>query len=434
MTLSFESSAQIITTYAGNGMQGYGGDGQQAINASIGFPGGVSFSDDGSCFFTEYNNTIRKISPTGIITTIAGNGTQGFSGDGNLATMAQLYGPSHIAVDNSGNVFFTDFYNNRIRKIDVGNGFITTVAGNGTGGFNGDSGLAIQATLYSPNGIAIDDANNLYFSDYGNHRIRKIDINGIITTIAGNGGLVDSGDGGFATNASLLAPQGIAISKQHKLYIADSKRIRIVDLNTGIINTIAGDGTFGYGGDGGPADSAKFLLASDVAIGTNGRLFITDQSNHRIRSVELNNIINTSVGNGIAGYNGDGGFADTSELNSPRGITLDSCGNLYVADNGNHRIRKIAFNPTCSPEIVTGKILQTSIVFYPNPATKQLTIKSHRAKTIAVTNTMGQVVIEEVNNNGDEATINVSSLAAGVYFVKVSDKDGNVVTKRFVKE
>jgi len=427
--------AQTIATFAGNGMQGYGGDSQQAINASIGFPGGITFSKTGDCFFTENNNTIRKVSATGIISTIAGNGTQGFGGDGNVATAAQLHGPSHIAVDNSGDIFFTDFYNNRIRKIDATTGVITTIAGNTTGGFGGDSGLAILATLYSPNGIVFDDIGNLYFSDYGNHRIRRIDIAGTIATIAGNGGLVDSGDGGLAIYASILAPQGIAVVN-HKLYIADSKRIRMVDLNTGIITSIAGDGTFGYSGDGGPADSAKFLLASDVAIYGSSYLYITDQSNNRVRVVDLNtNVINTAVGNGVAGYNGDGGLADTSELNSPRGIALDSCGNLYIVDNGNHRIRKVTFNPACSPESVNELNNTSSISIYPNPAKEQLTITGNKdVKYITILNTLGQVLVEQNSYNSDKAVINVSNLGSGVYFIKVSDKNGNVATKRFVKE
>jgi sugar lactone lactonase YvrE len=275
----------------------------------------------------------------GIITTIAGNGTQGFSGDGGPATEAELYNPGYTALDPVGNLYITDGNNLRVRKVDL-NGIITTVAGNGVAGFSGDGGPATSAKLNFPAGVALDAAGNLYIADGGNNRIRKVDLNGIITTFAG-GGIGAGGDGGPATQAQLGFPSGIAVDAAGNLYIADTdfSRVRKVDLN-GIITTVAGTGEHGYSGDGGPATQAELGFPSDIAVDAAGNLYIADPDNSRVRKVDSRGIISTFAGNGHRGFSGDGGPATKAQL-EPVGVAVDAAGNVYIADIGNFRIRRI---------------------------------------------------------------------------------------------
>ena len=251
-----------IVTVAGNGSQGYSGDNGLAINAELYFPFGVFVDSHGNIFVSDaLNNRVRKIdSNTGIITTIAGNGTQGYSGDGGLAIDATLSNPQSLYVDSQGTLFITDMYNNVVRKVNAITGIITTIAGNGNGGYSGDGGPATDATLYFPEGIALDSIGNIYIVENGNFRVRKVDATtGIITTVIGNGTQGHSGDGGLAINAELNYPVGIAIDSSGNIYISDTanSRIRKVDSNTGTITTIAGNGQVGYSGDGGLAVDAQ---------------------------------------------------------------------------------------------------------------------------------------------------------------------------------
>ena len=277
---------------------------------------------------------------------MAGNGTAGFSGDGGSATNASLYLPSGVALDASGNLYFSDEYNQRIRKVGT-NGIITTVAGNGTAGFSGDGGSATNASFRYPLGVAVDASGNLYFCDYNNSRIRKVDTNGIITTVAGNGSFSFSGDGGQATYASLYGPVGLTVDTLGNLYIADKSNSRIRKVNAnGIITTVAGNGTFGLSGDGGTATSAGLNLPCAVVLDTAGNLYIADTSDNRIRKVGTNGVITTVVGDGVGRYFGEGGTALSSSLYNPNGICLDTYGNLFIADTSNQRIREwIAAGP-----------------------------------------------------------------------------------------
>jgi sugar lactone lactonase YvrE len=287
------------------------------------------------------NNRIRKIDTNGAITTVAGNGTSGFSGDGGIATSASLNAPNGLATDNVGNLYIADTNNNRIRKVDT-SGIITTIAGNGTIGFGGDGGMAVAANLSAPNEVAIDGVGNLYIADTNNNRIRKIDGGGVITTVAGSGTTGFGGDGGLAVNASLNTPSGIAIDSGGNLYIADTNNSRIREVNgTGIISTIAGNGTSGFNGDGGPAIAASLSIPVEIALDSAGNLYITDANNNRIRKVDNSGIISTVAGNGTVGFGGDGGNAVNANLNFPNGIATDSTGNVYIADTNNNRIREV---------------------------------------------------------------------------------------------
>ena len=337
----------IITTVAGNGNYNFSGDGGAATNAAFAYPAVVVVDGNGNLFIADRNNNrIRKVNVSGIITTVVGSGS-GFSGDGGAATNAALNQPWGVAVDNSGNLFIVDRFNNRIRKVDT-NGIITTVAGNGSSSFSGDGGAATNAALNYPFGVAVDAGGNLFIADTSNNRIRRVDANGIIMTVAGNGTNSFFGDGGAATNAALNYPFSIAVDAGGNLFIADynNSRIRKVDAN-GIIATVAGNGINNlFLGDGGAATNAALAYPSSVAVDAIGNLFIADFVENRIRQVDTNGIIATVAGNGINySFSGDGGAATNAALYDPESVAVDAGGNLFIADQGNNRIRKVQNNP-----------------------------------------------------------------------------------------
>jgi len=335
----------VITTVAGNGMFGFGGDNGPATAAWLYDPGGVAVDSAGNLYIADSRNyRVRKVS-NGVITTVAGIGTYhgvpGFRGDTGPATSAELYTPGAVAVDAAGNLYIADPGTQRIRK--VANGVITTVAGNGTSTFSGDNGPATSAQLEFLSGVALDSAGALYFADAQyNDRVRKV-VNGVITTVAGNGVLGLSGDNGPAINAQLGQPEGVAVDSAGNLYIADYLNNRIRKVANGVITTVAGIGTYygasGFSGDGGPATSAQLNQPEAVAADFAGNLYIADTRNNRIRKVS-NGAITTVAGNGTAGFSGDNGPATSAQLNYPGGVAVDSAGNLYIVDEC--RIRKVA--------------------------------------------------------------------------------------------
>jgi sugar lactone lactonase YvrE len=329
----------VISTVAGNGTAGFSGDGGPATSAQLGFPLGVAVDAAGNLYVADVPSHIRRVTPDGVISTVAGNGTGGFSGDGGPATSAQLYVPSSVAVDAAGNLYIADQRNSRIRKVTRG-GLISTVAGTGT--ISGDGGPATSAQLNSPGGIALDVAGNLYIADSSNNRIRKVTADGVISTVAGNGILGFSGDGGPATWARLNSPYGVAVDVAGILYIADTGNSRIRKVTAdGVISTVAGNGIWGFGGDGGPATSAQLNSPDGVAVDWGGNLYIADSTNGRIRKVNAGGVISTVAGNGNTGFGGDGGPATSAQLSFPSGVALDAAGNLYIADTINNRIRKV---------------------------------------------------------------------------------------------
>ncbi len=338
-TCIYDVQAQVITTVAGNGATIFSGDGGPATATGIQFASGLAFDASGNMYFGDFgNNAIRKVT-NGIISTIAGNGVQGFSGDGGLATSALLHGPQSILVDPVGNIYIADHWNHRVRKVAT-NGIITTVAGNGTAAFSGDGGPATSASLFYPFDMAFDNSGNLYISDQINNRIRKVAADGTITTIAGNGVQGFSGDGGPAISASLSWPKGIFLDPAGNLYIADQSnhRIRKIAAN-GIITTVAGNGTASFSGDGGNAINASLNQPQDITMDAAGNLYITDFSNQRIRKVTTSGIISTILGNGVQGFNGDGIDPLTANLHNPHSITLDASGKIYFTDESNNRVR-----------------------------------------------------------------------------------------------
>jgi trimeric autotransporter adhesin len=340
-----------ITTYAGNGTKGFAGDSGPGTSAELNGPNGVAVDASGNLYIADtLNNRIRKVTAGGTITTVAGNGLTAYSGDNGPATSAAINNPAGVAVDTSGNLYIADYVNARIRKVS-NSGTITTIAGTGVQSYSGDNGPATSAELKQPAGVAVDPSGNVYIADEGNSVIRKVNTGGIITTIAGNGTYGDNGDNGAATAASLQGPAGVALDSSGNLYIADyyDQVIRKVD-NSGIITTVAGihgnSHAPGFSGDLGSATSAELYSPSAVAVDAVGNLFILDSQNNRVRKVDPSGIINTVAGNGTPGYVGDGGPAILAELALPglsnwTGIAVDSSGNIYIGDNNNNVIRKV---------------------------------------------------------------------------------------------
>ena len=338
----------VITTVAGNGTRGFSGDGGPATDASLNYPYALALDHSGNLLIADsFNERIRRVDhTTGIITTIAGRGSLGNCGDGGPAIQACFDSPVGLAVDNADNLFIADMYNRRIRRVDGISGVITLVAGSGfPGDFCGDGGPATSACLNQPTGVAVDDAGNIFIADRDNQRIRRVDAGTrVITTVAGNGTRGFTGDGGAATAASLNVPIGIAVDGAGNFVFTDTNngRLRRVDASTGVIITVAGNGTQVYGGDGFAATSANLGVPYAVAIDSNGNLFISDQDNNRVRRVDaVTGLISTVAGTGTAGFSGDGGPGTSAQLHSPQGVAVDGAGNLFIADWLNFRIRRV---------------------------------------------------------------------------------------------
>lgn len=336
-------NAQTITTTAGNGAGSSTGDGGMATAASFNQPGGAFYDATGSLYVVEYTgNKIRKIDGSGIVSAFAGNGIYGFGGDGGPATAASFRYPIDLADDVFGNVYIVDNTNHRIRKVNS-SGIITTFAGSGAIGYTGDGGPATAATLNNPSRLTIDALGNVYFADAGNNAVRKVNTSGIITTIAGTGVAGFSGDGGPATAAKLNQPLGVAFDGNGNMYIADAfnRRIRKVS-PSGIISTIAGTGVSAATGDGGPAIAATMQYPNGIAVDLTCNVYFSDWSTQKIRKINTSGIITTVVGTGIAGFSGDGGAAVAAKINGPNNLTFDNAMNLYIPDFYNNRIRKVA--------------------------------------------------------------------------------------------
>jgi uncharacterized protein (TIGR03437 family) len=333
-----------ITTVAGAGSAGMSGDPGAAISAQLNSPASVAADESGNLYIADtFNNRIRRVAPDGGIATFAGGATTGYSsGDGGPATSAGLSRPNGIALDRSGTLYIADTAGNMIRKVSAG-GTITRVAGTGAAGFSGDGGAATDATLNTPIGVALDAAGNLYIADSMNHRIRRVGTDGKITTVAGNGFGGYYGDGVAATDTGLNHPQGVAVDAGGNLYIADtfSSRIRVVTPD-GIIRTFAGNGIPTHAGDGGPATAASLNYPKGIAFDASGNLFIADCFNSRIRLVTADGRISTVAGSGALGYGGDGGKATSAKLQFPSGVAVGINGNVFVADTANHRIRLLS--------------------------------------------------------------------------------------------
>ena len=310
-----------------------------ATTVSIGPPQRVATDSAGNLYFTS-QNSVFKVDSTGTLNLIAGNSRAGFSGDGGPAVNAQLNNPQGLAIDPAGNVYIADSLNHRVREVT--NGTIQTVAGTGVPGFQPALSPATQTPLHGPSGVALDSSGNLYIADTGNHIIRELTTDGLLHTVAGNSYPGNAGDGRGAIFANLFAPQDVAVGGDGTIYIADTGNARIQYVTGGIINTLAGSSAVGFAGDGGIATSAAFTQPNAIFVDSSRQVYIADFGNDRIRKIDTKGTINTIVGNGTFGFAGDGGAATAAELNLPSGVALDSSGNIYIADQWNLRIRKVA--------------------------------------------------------------------------------------------
>ncbi len=331
-----------IATIAGSSTtSGFGGDGGAATAAMLNLPSGVATDRAGNIYVADNsNNRIRKITPSGIISTFAGTGSAGLSGDGSAATAAQLNNPQKVKVDATGNVYIADYGNHRIRKVNT-SGVISTVAGS-TAGFSGDGGRATAAKLNGPNDVAIDGSGNLYISDYSNSRVRKVSTSGTISTFAGgSSGL----DGGPATAAFLNGTNAVAADRNGNVFIAEALSSRIRKVNTsGTISTYVGNGTSGYDGDGGLATATRIEHATSLFVDSNLNLYFTDAANYRVRKVTPEGYISCIAGSS-SGFSGDGGTATAALFNAPNSVWLDSAGNMFITDLYNNRVRKVNAGP-----------------------------------------------------------------------------------------
>ncbi|MEI8278225.1 MAG: T9SS type A sorting domain-containing protein [Bacteroidota bacterium] len=427
------SHAQTISTVAGNGVVGFAGDGMAATTAELNYPYAVALDTTGNLYIAdEQNQRIRMVSKaTGQISTLIGNGVAGFAGDG--TDIALVNKPQGLAVDKLGNIYFADKNNHRIRSIST-LGIVQTVVGSGVGGYSGDNGPALLAKLNYPTDVILDTAGNLYIADSYNNAVRKVNMTtGIITAYAGNGYNAGTGLGGYsgdigpATSAHLWNPTGLAFDTKGNLYIADNQNnvIRKVS-KTDSITTIAGNGVQGFAGDGQLAEGqgAELSHPNKVTVDTAGNIYIADAANHRIRRIDaVTKKISTVAGNGIGAYNGDGILATNAEIFTPTGITIDKAGHIYIADNGNYRVRSLTI-PATSVVAINGS--NSTVKVYPNPTNNNVTIKGLDLNDkICVYDMIGRVVSPVVTVSQSEQTISVKELPIGTYIINIWDNAGS---------
>ncbi len=426
----FSLSAQTINTFAGNGSFGYSGDGGPATAAELNLTFGIIADPLGNIYIADNTNHRTRQVTGGIMETIAGTGVSGFSGDGGQATAAELSNPADVAVDASGNIFIVDFTTERVREINT-NGIISTIAGNGTAGFSGDGGQATAAEISNACGVSFDGSGNLYISDRGNNRIRMVNTSGIISTYAGNGTGGYSGDGGPATAAELRGQNGIQFDQATgNLYIADyqNNAVRMVN-SSGIISTVAGNGTGGYSGDGGQATAAQIANPMGVAIDPAGNLYLADHSNNRVRLVNTSGIITTFAGTGSASFSGDGGPASAAAISSPTGVCLDATGNLYISDAGNARIRIVTGIPTGISQPATAL---ENVSVYPNPSNGIFNVQSSavsQKSSAEIFDLLGNKVYQSFLISNSQFLINLGNQPDGIYIYRILNESGDLIAK-----
>ena len=412
----------------------------QATALPLVLPSAIVFDAQGNLFFAETgNHVVRKFSTAGVITSVAGSGVQGFSGDNGPATAANLDSPAGLALDASGNLYIADTHNHRIRKVSAAAGTISTIAGTGTAGFSGDSGQATTAELDLPTALTLDSAGNIYVADTNNHRVRRVDAGtGVITTIAGDGVEAFAGDNGQATAASIDSPNGLALDTSGNLYIADTHngRVRKVSAATGMISTVAGAGFAGgnvlaFSGDGGAATAAGLALPRGLTMDAAGNLYMADSANHRIRRISTAGAITTVAGQGTEAFAGDGAPAVTASLDAPHSVAISPTGLLTLADTDNQRIRQLDALPAPGPDIHTiaglgtppqGTMLLSgpSVVAYGSGVvTATLSGTGSATGSVTFLDTSGgtMAALGTANLSADAATFSTGGLAAGVHSI-----------------
>ena len=418
----------VITTCVGKGTTGYSGNGGPADSAQLSAPAMVTFDASGNMYFSDNGNSaVRKVSAAGIITTVAGNDTPGYYGDNGPATSAKLNGPVGVAVDNAGNLYIADQQNNVIRKVNT-SGIITTIAGDGTAGFKGEGGRADTAELNIPSDLVIDNHGNLLVSDRYNSVIRKIDLStGIISTIAG---IPDSagytGNGGPAMSAKIGDVVGMTIDHSGNLYIAESfpqHIIRKID-TAGIITLFAGDDSATFGGDGIAATATSLSGPGDIVVDDSGNVYFSEPISNVIRKVNTAGILSTYAGDYLTGFAGDNGIPTLAKFNEPLGLAFDNAGSMYITDVYNSRIRKIR---TSGLGVAAAATPENGII-YPNPCNGTFRIRGMNRGYIevTVTNIVGQPTYQLITycNGGDMQVVMPGVPPAGVYLVAATTTAG----------
>ncbi len=428
---SLTGHAQIITTVAGGGT-GDIGDGGPATAANIFFPSGVRFDTNGNLYISEMNRgRVRKVDTSGIITTVAGVSAFGHYGDGGPATAAYILSPWSLALDRFGNIFIAesamagDFsLGPWVRKVSS-SGIITSYAGSTTG-YSGDGGPATAAAFKDITDLAVDKAGNVFVLDGGNRRIRKIGLDGIVTTIAGNGANGDAGDGGPATAASCGNMSGIAIDKDDNIFIAGAY-VRKVDAVTGIITSVAGTGSWGFSGDGGAALDAT-LGRGTIAVDDSGIIYLAEQSNNRVRKIDRSGIITTIAGNGTLGFTGDGGPAVDATVYTLFSVCTNAHGDVFIADAIAKSVRKICMK--CGGLGVAHLSATDEIGLFPDPASSVINLVAPTEITrLSIFDASGRL-IESKQHHAKNISVDISHLVPGSYYMQIN----GTITKQFLKD
>lgn len=430
--------AQYIYTIAGNGVTGYTDAGGNPKQAEFNHPWGLAFDRQGDLYIADHvNAAIRKINTAGVISTFAGTTVYGYCGDDSAACEAKMERPGGVVANGVGDVFVADGDNNRVRQIT--NGVITTLAGTGAAGYTGDGSNARHATMRNPKGIAVDAFGNMYIADSGNNVIRKIDISGIISTFAGTGERGYTGDGGPASAATFSGPIGVTVDASGNIWVADAlnNAVRKIDGYSHIITTFAGMGIGGYNGDGNPATATMLSRPNSIAVDKAGNVYISDEGNNIVRMVNRQGYVTTVAGNGTAGYSGDGGIATQAELYRPMGLAIDSNGNLYVGDFINNVVRMVTIPPARTAVAKVSSINEAALTIYPDPADGYVNVAAaavtHDNMEVYVCNMLGQVVNHCVLTDG-KAEIDVSLLPRGCYIVNCLSNGERIASERFAKD
>ena len=401
------------------------GDDSAATAAELYGPIGIAVDSAGNIYIGDRDhNRVRKVSTTGVITTIAGTGVAGFSGDGGDATNAKINHPYGVAVDNRGNVYIADEHNFRLRMVDA-SGKINTIAGNGNTTYNGENNIATNANI-SPGCVALDAIGNIYITE-GDNRVSKMNTAGYINTIAGTGAIGHTGDNGPATLATMYVPYGISLDKAGNVFIAEDAGACVRKINTlGYISTIAGTGVPGYNWDTGEATLTQLYRTCGVAVDDVGNVYIAE--NCRVRMVNNMGDISTIAGNGTCGFSGDGNLANLAEVSEPTSVFVNHSGDIYICDFGNDRIRKI----TNTVGINSINEYTNAFTAYPSPSNGIITVSVNTALSepikLSVSNLLGQVINEFTITTNKENEINLD-VPDGLYFLSAKTPTGRVSQK-----